>query len=502
MDKLTKYTQLEHLQKTNELVDEVNNLAGEIPQNLIYSSTPEGGKFYFRYKKPQEEGGGSEDVLLVGKIPLAKDCDSNSSGLLLGSESDDIDLIKNSFVHDLSSKVQDNKLIIEGYRGKGTDDTLNKFTVEIPVSKLAITGSYNDLIDVPELTEEEIVTALGYTPFNPTTGGDIQGNINLTNGGKYLINGEELESGINLLKRSKEYVAGDIAFSKDLKSPYHLKCIVAGTTSETEPEGLSSKLLNDEFEDGTVKWKVVEYVNHLENYLFVGSKEDLAEDKLHENMIVVDPEELINPLDNMAMVGATEELDGIAGLVPAPVKGSSNRYLSSDGTWKEISAPEVDLSNVAKLDEANTFTANNYFDSISLGDTTTGLVLLEPGTMSIWDKTEDQTYRQRTYLSPKGLFFKEDSESNELVAITRVDNEKKKIIIKNLVSGKVQGESITIDAYNKTIDAISSMAVNDSDGNPINTTYVKNEQIGNEANKLVQYTSDGHIMLPTGIEIY
>lgn len=340
MEKLTKYTQLEHLQKTNELVDEVNKIAGEIPQNLIYSSTPEGGKFFFRYNKPQEEGGGSEDVLLVGSIPLAKNCDSNSSGLLLGSESDDIDLIKNTFVHDLSSKVQDDKLIIEGYRGKGSEDT-NKFTVEIPVSKLALTGSYNDLTDIPELTSEEIVEALGYTPFNPTTGGDISGNINLTNDGKYLINGEELESGINLLKRSKEYNIGDIAFSKELKSLYHLKCIVAGTTAAEEPADLPSKLLNDEFEDGTAKWKVVSYSNHLENYLFVGNEEDLEEDKIHENMIIVSPEELIDPVEAMVMVGATEELDGKGGLVPAAQKGAANRYLSSDGTWKQVDIPEV-----------------------------------------------------------------------------------------------------------------------------------------------------------------
>ena len=401
MDKLTKYTQLEHLQKTNELVDEVNNLAGEIPQDLVTSSTPEGVKFYFRYKKPQEEGGGSKDVLLVGKIPLAKDCDSNSSGLLLGSESDDIDLIKNSFVHDLSSKVQENKLIIEGYRGKGTDDTLNKFTVEIPVSKLAITGSYNDLADVPELTEEEIVTALGYTPFNPTTGGDIQGNINLTNGGKYLINGEELESGINLLKRSKEYAAGDIAFSKDLKSPYHLKCIVAGTTSETEPEGLSSKLLNDEFTDGTVTWKIVKYINQLENYLLVGKEEDIDQDLLHENVIIVDPDELLDPYTLNEMVGASDTEAGRAGFVPEPEAGSNNRFLAADATWKSIDVPEASSNLSDYTNDVGFITEADVPSNVSELTNDTGFITAADVPTTVSSFTNDANYVTTTQLSTK-----------------------------------------------------------------------------------------------------
>ena len=40
------------------------------------------------------------------------------------------------------------------------------------------------------------------------------------------------------------------------------------------------------------------------------------------------------------MKGATSEIDGVIGLVPAPEKGNSNRYLRSDGTWAE---PASDL---------------------------------------------------------------------------------------------------------------------------------------------------------------
>lgn len=37
-----------------------------------------------------------------------------------------------------------------------------------------------------------------------------------------------------------------------------------------------------------------------------------------------------------AMTGATTSANGKSGLVPAPAKGSANRYLCSDGTFKEI----------------------------------------------------------------------------------------------------------------------------------------------------------------------
>lgn len=38
------------------------------------------------------------------------------------------------------------------------------------------------------------------------------------------------------------------------------------------------------------------------------------------------------------MTGATASEAGTAGLVPAPAKGNANRYLCSDGTFKEIEA--------------------------------------------------------------------------------------------------------------------------------------------------------------------
>lgn len=47
------------------------------------------------------------------------------------------------------------------------------------------------------------------------------------------------------------------------------------------------------------------------------------------------------------MTGATASKAGIAGLVPPPAKGSGNRYLCADGTWKEIDvATTSDVDNI------------------------------------------------------------------------------------------------------------------------------------------------------------
>ena len=49
----------------------------------------------------------------------------------------------------------------------------------------------------------------------------------------------------------------------------------------------------------------------------------------------------VNGVDLDLMKGATTEANGELGLVPKPVSGKSNRYLSSDGTWKTISYSNV-----------------------------------------------------------------------------------------------------------------------------------------------------------------
>lgn len=45
-------------------------------------------------------------------------------------------------------------------------------------------------------------------------------------------------------------------------------------------------------------------------------------------------------------------------------------------------------------------------------------------------------------------------------------------------------------------------AVKDISGAQIDTTYLKINEIGNEQNKIPRYSSEGHLILPSGIEIW
>lgn len=92
--------------------------------------------------------------------------------------------------------------------------------------------------------------------------------------------------------------------------------------------------------------------------------------------------------------------------------------------------------------------------------------------------------------------------------------------IENMINDSVQENTVNAEYVNSQIETASTELKNDAaekylpvegtavkatadaSGNNIEETYVKNTQIGNEANKLVQYSTNGHIVLPTGIEIY
>ena len=278
-----------------------------------------------------------------------------------------------------------------------TNELVDKVNELKPV---ATSGSYNDLTDVPVLDNDAITKALGYTPLNADEGGTVNGDINLVSG-NYLINGEELESGINLLKRNKEYAAGDIAFSNSFNSQLHLKCIVAGTTAEIEPEDLSSKVLNNEFTDGTVIWKVVKYTNQLENYLLVGKEEDIDQDLLHENVIIVDPDELSDPLSFSEMTGATDSESGMGGTVPAPEAGSSNRFLAADATWKSIDVPEASNNLSDYTNDVGFITEANVPSNVSELTNDTGFITAANVPTTVSSFVNDANYVTTTQLSAK-----------------------------------------------------------------------------------------------------
>jgi hypothetical protein len=65
-----------------------------------------------------------------------------------------------------------------------------------------------------------------------------------------------------------------------------------------------------------------------------------------------------------------------------------------------------------------------------------------------------------------------------------------------------------IKAYvNQQIAGISSngtaaQAVGDENGDRITTTYVSNSDVQNEAGGIPRFTAEGHLVLPSGIELY
>ena len=94
---------------------------------------------------------------------------------------------------------------------------------------------YNNLNNLPDLSVY-IKSINGKTP-------DGTGNVNL-------------QTGLNLLSRSKAYQYGDIAYSPNLPSWAYLYCVQAGTTAASEPSFASVNTMGQYITDGTVKWIV------------------------------------------------------------------------------------------------------------------------------------------------------------------------------------------------------------------------------------------------------
>ena len=94
---------------------------------------------------------------------------------------------------------------------------------------------YNNLNNLPDLSVY-IKSINGKTP-------DGTGNVNL-------------QTGLNLLSRSKAYQYGDIAYSPNLPSWAYLYCVQAGTTAASEPSFTSVNTMGQYITDGTVKWIV------------------------------------------------------------------------------------------------------------------------------------------------------------------------------------------------------------------------------------------------------
>ena len=94
---------------------------------------------------------------------------------------------------------------------------------------------YNNLNNLPDLSVY-IKSINGKTP-------DGTGNVNL-------------QTGLNLLSRSKAYQYGDIAYSPNLPSWAYLFCVTAGTTAASEPSFSGVNTMGQYITDGTAKWIV------------------------------------------------------------------------------------------------------------------------------------------------------------------------------------------------------------------------------------------------------
>lgn len=72
-------------------------------------------------------------------------------------------------------------------------------------------------------------------------------------------------------------------------------------------------------------------------------------------------------------VGATDESDGKAGAVPAPVSGDQNKFLKGDGTWSEVVTPEQQQSDWAETDDSlPTFIQNKPGDFVGATESDDG----------------------------------------------------------------------------------------------------------------------------------
>lgn len=76
---------------------------------------------------------------------------------------------------------------------------------------------------------------------------------------------------------------------------------------------------------------------------------------------------------------------------------------------------------------------------------------------------------------------------------------------------KIYSSEIHSDNFVGNLTGIADKTLQDNNGNIITDTYatktelntkVSINNVGNEANKIPKFNSEGHLVLPTGIEIY
>ena len=205
--------------------------------------------------------------------------------------------------------------------------------------------------------------------------------------------------------------------------------------------------------------------------------------------------------------------------------------MAADATWKEIDVPDVDLSNVAKLNETNVFTGKNsfnymtYFNNpVSIQDPSRSTTPC--GFIDLSTNQYGASIRVREPGSAPGRYDKGYIEiSEDSISISTVDNELDEdsfIVISPVSVGPqytagvlriydndtdYRKDPVLIDTRNKTINVTSDKAIADSNGDDISTTYLKKSEASTQYATINNPTFTGTVTVPkivtsTGIEIY
>lgn len=91
------------------------------------------------------------------------------------------------------------------------------------------------------------------------------------------------------------------------------------------------------------------------------------------------------------------------------------------------------------------------------------------------------------------------------------DNNEGQLGTENKKWNKIYTNEIFATNFTGNLTGIADKAIQDNNGNIITDIYatktelstkVNIDNVGNEANKIPKFNSEGHLILPTGIEIY
>lgn len=119
--------------------------------------------------------------------------------------------------------------------------------------------------------------------------------------------------------------------------------------------------------------------------------------------------------------GATSDLSGIPGLVPAPLKGETNKFLRSDGTWAHVSSSGSDSSLFSAVD-TTFFSLENQ--TLGLKDLPTskitGLDIKLSAVDGLFNTLDNKVDKQE---NARLMTFEEGNKLSSLLGIREVSNE-------------------------------------------------------------------------------